>query len=237
MYLIEIADKDILFIVLGIVGLALLIGIIFFAFKKSKKVKPISEDERYDNTIENDLKDEKQELTEDQKEAREELNKLLNQMNNDIQKQKEKDPIEDYEKEQEENAVISYKELMKQVEAQKKIEEKEYIQKEEVEYIPKEEISHEEYIPKKEISHEKSYTKEDAINDYLKRPAMEENYDMDEPKKFHQSQIISPIYGIQKEGEASRPSGEAPKHAKTNVKLTGDDSEFLESLKDFRNNL
>lgn len=117
-FLFEIPDA--LLIVLGLVFL-LIIGVMFIVFKSHNKVKPISEDDRYDHEEIEVKKIPEEELTTEQKEAKEELEKVFNQMSEDLDKQKvSEDVIDSFEKEQEENAIISYQELLAHAEKLKK---------------------------------------------------------------------------------------------------------------------
>lgn len=188
--LFEIADKDLLVIGLAFIALIIFGVVVFHVVTKNNRVMPISEDDRFDNDLE-EVED--KELTEEQLEAKSELEKVFNQMSKDLE-EKEDRTIENFEREQEENAIISYQELIKQAKAKNLIEETE--QKEE----PKE--------------------------SYQQTLDLEEPEE--EPKKFKNSEIISPIFGIQT-GQAGQPQG---KHVHKE-----DNNEFLNSLKEFRNSL
>ena len=221
--LFEIADSDL--IVLGIILVAILIvaTIIFKAAMKDNKVEPISEDERFDNDNEETVKSNTTQavkLTDEQQKAKEELERVYNQMSSDLEKQeKQHDDIDSFEKEQEENAIISYKELMAQAEKLKQEANK--------------------YEAKVE---NKADTKPQSGIDTLK------DYEEQEEKPayhgFKNSEIISPIYGIQKEhNEKSSPNRQSNGiigRAYEEVDAESEkeqNMEFLNSLKEFRKNL
>lgn len=173
MTLFFIADKDLIFIVLSFIGLILFGVVIFYVVKKNRKVMPISEDDRYDAV------DEKKELTEEQKQAKAELERVYNMMSADLENEKSASAIDEFEREQEENAIISYRELIKQAKEKGQISEE----------------FEEEY--KTDFEEEK------------------------EEKKFKNSEIISPVFGV-------KGSNTYPKN---------DNEKFLDSLKEFRENL
>ena len=184
--LLEIADRDI--IVIGLVLVAILMfGMIIFTIlnRGSKEEEEVIEDKKNSK------------LNEEQIKAKEELERVFNQMSADLEeKNTAPEIIDDFEREQEENAIISYQELIKQVETKKQ-------------------------------------------NDILK-----EELDAEDNKKFKNSEIISPIFGIQKNHEYVMPKSEekpvSASHAyeeiKTNYKQDNN-KEFLNSLKAFRKNL
>lgn len=250
--LLEIADRDLIFIGLAFVGLVLFGIVIFYVVTRNRNVKPITEDERFDN----EEKEAPKELNAEQQKAKEELERVFNQMSADLEaKNPEPATIETFEREQEENAIISYQELIKQVEARKKMEQRpvrndDYLKetlKPEESYFDKKEEKTEPYLS----TLEKEEVKEESYLSSLEK----EEKPKEEPKKFKNSEIISPIFGIQ-----SQPSHAAPRisrqeveetparhemqeparHAYEEVKVnydTDDNSEFLNSLKEFRRNL
>lgn len=114
--LFEIADRDL--IIIGII-FALICLIAFFLFRmqvNKHRPKPLDDNERYD-TEEVSKEEMPKELTEEQIKAKEELERVYNQMNADLQAaEPSREEIDDFEREQEENAIISYKELMRQAE-------------------------------------------------------------------------------------------------------------------------
>lgn len=218
--LLEIADRDIIFIALAFIALVIFALVIFYILGKDNKIKPISEE-----VLEEEQEEPKIELTEEQIKAKEELERVFNQMSADLEAKNPKpEEIEDFERMQEETAIISYQELIRQVEAkQKNTTTPEKNQKEEI----KEPIQMQLEITEKEIKTE-------------------------EPKKFKNSEIISPIFGVQNPNTISNAKTEykkkveykeeplAAKHAYENLKKNYEDEnnmDFLNSLKEFRKNL
>ena len=220
MYLLfEIPDS--VLIVIGII-IALFIAIIAIIVKvTTRKIKPIDEDERYDNNEKIVIPEE--ERTEEQKKAKEELEMVFNQMNADLEKQKnEVSDIDDFEREQEENAIISYQELLAHAEKLKQ-----------------------EASKYEKIAEEKADTK---IKDITKKKEVRDNISIEEKKKaFRSSDIVSPIYGIQsnknmvrqKKSSKSKKSGIISKAYEQErfEKEETQNLDFLNSLKEFRKNL
>lgn len=214
--LLEISSNDIVFIGLAILGL-LIFGFIVFSVVMKNKVKPLAEDERYDS--EEELFPDIKPVTKEQQEAKDELERVFNQMAADLEKQNEEKSIEQFEREQEENAIISYKELIRQAE------------------LKKQNPTKKEIIVKEPIE-EKIVVKEE------KEPVQME-IELEEPKKFKNSEIISPIFGIQgtksyqKSIEVEKPKP-MPKHAYDEMKAIykqENNTDFLNSLKEFREKL
>ncbi len=188
--LLEVPDKDIIIIGITVLLVFIIFMVIFKKVNKANRVLPISEEERFDKEEDNDVD------LEEKEKAKAELERVYAQMSADLNKEQPKDEIDAFEKEQEENAIISYKELMKQANMMKKEED---IKNEKVEVS--QEIKEQEEPIKEEIKEEK-------------------------PKAyqgFKSSDIISPIYGIQKKGEKNYTKQ--------------DNDKFLNSLKEFRKNL
>ncbi len=212
--LFEIADRDLIFIALAVLALIIFGVTIYYVVTKSNKVVPIDDDDRFDS--EDDFLEET-ELTEEQREAKEELERVYSKMSADLEKEKttsikeevEISNIDAFEREQEENAIISYQELLKHAESQKKL------------------------SPKR-----KQYTtyEEEPASKEREQLAFEIDKEIEEPRKFKNSEIISPIFGIQSEGK------HVQRHAikqKKPVSKSGQDEneEFLNSLKEFRKKL
>ena len=224
MYLLfEIPDS--VLIIVGII-IVLIIAIIAIIIKaSSRKIKPISEDERYDSGEEYiaNYTDTDTERTDEQIKAKEELQRVFNQMNADLEKQKsEVDDIDDFEREQEENAIISYQELLAHAEKLKR--------------------EADEYERKAE---EKANTK---VKDVTYKKEVRDKASLEDKKKaFRSSEIVSPIYGIQSNKNMVRQK------KSSNVKKSGiigkayeqerfekeetQNLDFLNSLKEFRKNL
>ncbi len=227
--LFEIADRDLM--IIGAIFLAILL-IAFIVFKvvtKANKVKPISEDERFDNeeNIEDRIKvtEVTQEETEEQKKAKEELERVYMQMSADLEKQEsepievKEDHIDEFERKQEENAIISYQELMAKAEQLKK-EANKY-------------ETHTESAADMKVK--------EAMNTYQKHTSKK----VSEKEAYHgfkNSDIISPIYGIQKEKKdlSKTQSNDiiSKAYEEMNTKSENEKNiDFLNSLKEFRKNL
>ncbi len=236
--LLEIADRDIIIIALAFLGLLILGVIIFYIVNKNNKIELISEEEELPQET-------PVELTEEQKKAKEELERVFNQMSADLEAKNPKpDEIDEFERMQEENAIISYQELIRQAELKQK--EKANIV-EETKQEPKEEKIIE------TIQEEIRETKEEPIENVQLQMDMLDELE-EKPKKFKNSDIISPIFGIQspdtiatKKAEYKKKVEYKQKEEKINAKHAYDELkqdyedennvDFLNSLKEFRNNL
>lgn len=223
--LFEIADSTLMIIGAILVAILLVAFIIFKIVSNKTKVKPIDENERFD-IDETNTKSEVA-LTEKQKKAKEELERVFNQMSSDLEKQEPtKDEIDEFERKQEENAIISYKQLMEEA---KKLKEKadEYEQ---------------------EADKAADMKIDDAINTYEKHSKINvSEIETSKPQEAYQgfknSDIISPIYGIQKEKKDKKITTKF----KTNDIISKaynevdeereENTQFLNSLKEFRKNL
>ena len=215
--LFEIADKDLIFLALAFLALIIFGVIIFYVVTKSNKVVPIDDDDRFDSDEDDDDFFEEVELTDEQREAKEELERVYNKMSADLERET-KEPVKEeveinnidaFEREQEENAIISYQELLKHAEAQKKI------------------------APKREEY--RAYDEKPKVHE-REQLSFEIDKEIEEPKKFKNSEIISPIFGIQSEGK--HVQRQAVKQRKVTPKNNqGENEEFLNSLKEFRKKL
>ena len=223
--LFEIADSTLM--IIGAILVAILWGafIIFKIVSNKTKVKPIDENERFD-IDETNTKSEVA-LTEKQKKAKEELERVFNQMSSDLEKQEPtKDEIDEFERKQEENAIISYKQLMEEA---KKLKEKADEYEQEADKVADMKI-------------------DDAINTYEKHSKINASeIETSKPQEAYQgfknSDIISPIYGIQKEKKDKKITTKF----KTNDIISKaynevdeereENTQFLNSLKEFRKNL
>lgn len=217
-----------------IVGLIILTTILCIVSSNKKKRKKIKEDFIEAEKIEAELEEIKD------NEEPSELESILQKMQEDINVKPE-DVVKKFEQEQEEKAIISYQELVDSVKSGKI----ELIDDEEtninfVENLNLEEES--EPIMAVEENIESSVTPsmvmeaiESISNDSVK----------EEPKKFKQSEFISPVYGVMED------KLEYPKvrkidnlldimNTKDYNELTDEiqrQEEFLNILKEFRNNL
>ena len=224
--LFEIPDA----VIIGIIAVVLLVIIIlaFFLKARSRKIKPIGEDERYDSDFleeEEVMEVKKDDMTDEQLEAKAELEKLYKRMSEDLEKQNTvEDEIEDFERQQEENAIISYQELVKQSEKLKKeneVKEDSKTKKEEPEKVKK--------VEKK------------------KTPRRTENTKYGQNKNFKSSDIVSPIYGVQSNRDMIKQKNSTNSKKSDIISKAYDEKEFneektqnidfLNSLKEFRKNL
>lgn len=224
--LFEIADRDLMIIGIILVAILIVATVIFKAAFRGNKVKPISEDDRFDNEDNEEIQSKevikpKLELTDEQKAAKAELERVYEQMSADLEKQEEKpDNIDEFEREQEENAIISYQELMAAAEKLKKQADK---------YEAHVENSADTKV------HEAMNTYKEHTEKSLKPEKKEEHHG------FKNSEIISPIYGIQKEKKKSslkRSNDDiiSSAYEKSNIE-SEQNMDFLNSLKEFRKNL
>lgn len=157
--LFEIADKDIMFIGFFGVGIVLFGVIIFYVLSRSEKKgikdEPLVEEEPIEKREEffEDIKP----STKEQQEAKDELERVFKQMSEDLE---EKEPssktVRDFEREQEENAIISYQELIKQAEAKRNNPLKDLAELEEMEEVKEK--------PKKDVKKDKNFISSEIIS-------------------------------------------------------------------------
>ena len=222
--LLEIADRDLIFIALAFLGVVIFVVIIVYIVKRNK-VKPLSEEERYDR------EEKPVELTEEQKQAKAELERVFNMMSADLEAEEEEiSPIDEFEREQEENAIISYQELIKQAKAKGQIkEEPAKIKEDNFEALEEESYPKPSYQAVYETHEEELYSKpsyQEIYETYEEKP-------VEEKKKFKNSEFISPIFGIQN----GNPSYPTVKKIDRSKKVEDENTQFLNSLKEFRENL
>lgn len=222
---------DIVLVVLGAIFVLLIVLVAFIIKNTGQKVKPISEDDRYDNDeiVFDDTLDE--EVTIEQKEAKEELSRVFDRMSADLEKQKEAaSAVDEFEKEQEENAIISYQELLKQAEKLK--------------------ADADMYEKKEE---EKADMNVKAASRSYRRQAAkrgEKEVKVEKPKRitsFKNSDIVSPIYGIQSNKNMVRHKNSSKNENRDIISKAYEEDlfeeektqnlDFLNSLKEFRNKL
>ena len=222
--LFEIPDSFILAVFIVIFLIIAIIAIIIKA--SSRKIKPIDEDDRYDTDEFSDVKISSDEKTEEQIKATNEIEKVFNQMSVDLEKQKDEvNDIDDFEREQEENAIISYQELLEHAEKLKQ-----------------------EASKYEKIAEAKAGTKMgDAMKSISKKELNDEKKMEEKKKAFRSSEIVSPIYGIQSNKNMVRQKkvpktkkngiiGEAYDQKRFEIEET-QNLDFLKSLKEFRKNL
>lgn len=224
--LFEIADKDLMFIGLAFVALIIFATIIFYIVNKDNRVAPLPEDERFDREEDKPLETTK-ELTPEQQEAKSELERVFAQMSADLEASKapERAVIDEFEREQEENAIISYQELIKEAAKNKPT-------------LVKENPKTQDDVLAQYFNETKDNPKVSQI-EFDTEKLDQEKAKPKEPKKFQNSAIISPIFGIQ-EGSVPTATSKESKVAYEEIKSSydGDSNiDFLNSLKEFRKNL
>lgn len=227
--------KDIYLYICIIIGLLILITILIITASNRKNRKKIKDDFVQAEKVEEEL----QKIEENNEPN--ELENILKKMQEDMEVKPE-DVVKKFEEEQEEKAIISYQELVDNV----KLGKIEVIDDEQtdVNFVENLGISEMEKEPVMSIENtsEQSVTPEmvkDAIESISKDSIKEE------PKKFKQSEFISPIYGVM-ENKLEYPTLKKNENAldimNTNDynKLTEEikrQEEFLNALKEFRKNL
>ncbi len=220
-----------------IIGLLILNTILIILATNQNKRRKIKNDFIEAEKVETEL-----EKVEDDKVSNE-LEDILKKMEQDVNVTPS-DVVKKFEEEQEEKAIISYKELVDNVKAGKiEVIDDEQTDINFVENLNLEDTSDIENEPIMEIDTESKVTPEmvkDAIETISKDSVKPET------KKFKQSEFISPVFGIMEEGKV-----EYPKVKKSEVTLdlmnTNDynelteeikrQEEFLKALIEFRNNL
>ena len=225
-------SSTLLFIILIII-IVLIIACIIYILYKEKQEDRVEMDELLDDIaaakprdnlinakIEVPIGEEKPIKVVEQKEEKLDLDSVLSKMQENLNKQEE--ITEKFEEEQEENSVISYKELM--------------------ENMNKEDLQEE--IEKYEEEQEKSYqeiTKE-KVKEFLTKEEKKETDD----KKFQNTDFISPVFGkmsakvayptVKSYDQKHKELEELKSFKHANV-IENKNAEFLQNLKEFRNNL
>lgn len=187
--MINISISTNVLVVISCITLMAIIGIIIYIIYKDKKV----DQEEIDDLIEDIVKAKPRTGVEEIKKETPEvevnnnalnLEEMLNTMQHDLE-QKEEKQIDMFEKEQEENAIISYKELKK---AASKVDNYEKEQEENA------------IISYKELNKKTSSESLDEKEDLLKSIARKKITKIESPrenkdKKFKNTEFISPIFG------------------------------------------
>ena len=229
--LFEIADRDLMIIGAIVLVIFVILALVFRAIINKNRVMPISEDERFDKeeNEEEDIEEKLKpvELTEEQKQAKAELERVYEQMSADLEKQEEKhDDIDAFEREQEENAIISYQELMAAAEK-----------------LKQEANGYEAHVEDKA-----DMRVNEAMNTYKEHTEKTVKKQEEEKSVYHgfkNSEIISPIYGIQRENSREKSSPKPQRNgiisgAYEDINPESENEkniDFLNSLKEFRKNL
>ena len=215
-----------------IIGLIILTSILLILATNEKKRRKIKTDFEVAEKIEEELKEEQPSVVTNK------LEEILQKMQEDIDTKPE-DVVRKFEEEQEEKAIISYQELVDNVKAGKiDIIEDEASDVNFVESLTMDVTTE----PIMEVSEDPSITpemvKEAIVN-------ISESSIKEEPKKFKKSEIISPIFGVMQENieYPSIKKKETMLYIMNTIdynELTEEikrQEEFLNALKEFRNNL
>lgn len=254
--MINISISTNMLILLSCLILFVIIGIIAFIIYKDKKNDQAEIDELIDDIVKAKPRSEEIQVTKIEPKEKVDLEAMLNMMQNDLDK-KNANPIESFEKDQEENAIISYKELVKAAEEKRAA--TQLFEKDQEENAI---ISYKEIESKNSL--EELMKKEELIKPINKAIAKIESPRENKDKKFKNTEFISPIYGKMDEhldypkvrsfnkhddlslnsyfGEdVSKYYQETPNNNEVDVNRLSDqlkkNDEFLRALKEFRSNL
>ena len=217
-----------LLIILIILGLLILTSILLILASNQRKKAKINKD--FENAKAAD-----EQLKKIEEEKPNELQQLINKMQEDIDLKPE-DVVKKFEDEQEEKAIISYKELVDNVRNGK-------IQVIDDETNKPVEIYQISSIEPKTIDKEESVTPE-MLKDAIEN--ISANSIKEEIEKFKSSQYISPIYGIMKDNityptiKKKEITLDAISNTRDYTELTEEikrQEEFLKALKEFRDSL
>ncbi|MDD3187748.1 MAG: hypothetical protein PHD02_04710 [Bacilli bacterium] len=136
-----------------------------------------------------------------------ELEHVLDKMQETIDKKADDDTVSDFENSQEENAVISYQELLQ---------------------AAKKDFPQMTSYDNKEESTVEIIEEVNNVSETLEPEVLE----VEEPKKFRSSVFISPIYGVKDDKTVVNEIRQEPKATEKE-----ENEQFLDDLKTFRNNL
>lgn len=217
-------------LIIGLIVLTSILSIVIFNDKKRRKIK---NDFIQAEKIEEEMK------SEEKSNISTELEAILNKMQQDIDTKPE-DVVKKFEQEQEDNAIISYQELIDNVKAGKidVVDEEES----EIDYVQELNID----LNKEPIMNTITQGEDVVTPDMIKSAV--ENISIssikEEPKKFKKSEFISPVYGIVNNTVESNSNNKETLLDIMNTKdynaLTEEikvQEEFLNILKEFRKNL
>ena len=254
-------------IFISCIVLFLIIGFIAFIIYKDEKNDQAEIDELLDDVVKAKPRKETVQVTKiepaDSNSEKMNLEEMLTIMQNDLEKKNE-DKIQKFEKDQEENAIISYKELVKAAEEKRSTTENFEKEQEQNAIISLKELNG----PKLDLEEPEVNTKDNTI-DFLTGKEKRAIAKIESPremkdKKFKSTEFISPIFGKMNEhleypkvrsfnknddlslnsyfGEDVSKYYENKNHS--NVMASADlseqlkkNDEFLKALKEFRSNL
>lgn len=260
--MINIAISTNVLIIISILIFILIIGCIVFIIYKDKKADQKEIDDILNNLVESKPREVEVSKIESKEEEKLDLEDMLEKMQKDLETSKEQ-VVSNFETEQEEKAIISYQELIKNTSNENYQQEIEKHEKEEEEY--KETIidakAQEDIVndvtPTEE--HREKVSKEDIFNREALKIVEEP---INKKSKFKNTEFISPVYGKMEENleypTVKLFTNDEFKHAKKmnhdniyenshlleetlNIKPISDEikknDEFLKALKEFRGNL
>ena len=216
-----------------IIGLVILNAIlIIFAVNKYKRIK-ITND--YIEATSNEEK------LQEKEEQPNELEVLLQKMQQDMDVKPE-DVVKNFEEEQEQNAIISYQELVDNVKSGKI----EIVEDEEsdVNYVDALAPQDEPIMAIEELPEDENRVTPEMVKEAINTISTEKV--VEEPKKFKKSDVISPVFGRMDENNIEYPTIKKTEfnmdllNTKDYNELTEEirrQEEFLAALKEFRKNL
>lgn len=240
-------------VIISFLILFIIIGLIIYIIYNDKKLDQEEIDDLIEDIVNAKPRDQKEnvKVTQVTPDVSEQLNleQMLNEMQSSLDRKQEK-TIETYEKEQDENAIISIRELKKS--AINNIDN--YIDDYEAEQ------ERESIISYKELNSIDNLTEKEELIKTPVRKAIAKIETNDNHKKFHSTDFISPIYGkmdnhieypkvkaYNKEADLDlneyfgRDIGNHQLEQTLNVEPLSEEmkrnTEFLKALKEFRNNL
>lgn len=193
--MINISISTNMLVIISCLILFIIVGIIVYIIYKDKKIDQEEIEDLIDDIVK--AKPRKEEVQVKQIEIEPEksqinLEEMLNQMQSNLEKKNE-NQIERFEQDQEENAIISYKELIKAADKMTKVEDYEQDQQENAI------ISFSE-LTKQKANLDFLEEKEDLIKKPIKKAiAKIESPREEKDKKFKNTEFISPIYGKMEE--------------------------------------
>lgn len=228
------------------------VSLVCYAMWSRYKVKLIAEIKANTEILDKDEKPKEVEIVEQQEDEKTtaatlKIENLLDQMKVDLEAQKQ-EAIDHFENQQEENSIISYQELKKLAQDRGLV-----IDDEEAPLVTTSELLNR----RPEVSTSTSVKEE--VKEVLMRPKEPHHHEPPHHREYKRTQFISPVYGLmdneshpikpvppKPHADVSNYHEELPHHRevhkpKINVQALEDENrhldEFLQSLKEFRNNL
>lgn len=240
-----------LYLYLAIIIALLVLDIILTIFCLNQRKRRNIKEEFIEIEKETEELEKESEIKEDEvkPEVAFELEQILETMQRDIEMQPE-EVVRRFEEEQEQKAIISYQELVDSVNNNKiDVVEDEEGEMDYVAALEQENLEKEKYLESfndnNTITDYANIDSEDLLNKSHLDVIDELNYD-DEPKRFHNSEILSPVFGRMQPDFKYKTSSFANTNNKVEISQVEDDKddnefkkneEFLNALIEFRNNL